>query len=164
MNEGAGEWPLSIKPPGQWGSDPHQHNQASAVFQLQAPKSSKTRQERPWLTSGPAALTNDPLWHQPIGGDHDPEGTRLESWWMFCGDPPLGPSLKIPPLKALRKDDAAALPSGSMPMPFPSSSSLPQASCLYLSPKLQGLCFCPCNVFWSHFFYSSLHLPLWLSK
>ena len=53
--------------------------QASVVFQVQAQKSSKTRESNTCPTSGTDTMTNEPLpWCQPISRDHHPERRHLE--------------------------------------------------------------------------------------
>nr|KAF6303965.1 hypothetical protein mMyoMyo1_008948 [Myotis myotis] len=54
----------------------------STIFPLAEAPAPDKQQNQPWLTSGPAALDNDPLpWcHQSINGDHNPEWTHLESY------------------------------------------------------------------------------------
>ena len=96
----------------------------------------------------------------PISGDHKPQRTHLESWWIFYWDLPLGPPLELPPLKALRTGDPAH--SFSVPLHFP----LKLATSTLLSPKLQGCLLLPLQLVSraSYSFYHSLLPPLWLPR
>lgn len=63
-----------------WEQSPASLRQnGSTVFQVHAQKSSKTKQVTLQLTSGPAALNDDPLpWHQPI--NQSVETPPCDSW------------------------------------------------------------------------------------